>query len=67
MSIIIHRPYAHLEDELREAFEGQEDVNLIVDRRDGERRTSQQPVSVERRRGDRRRPKEQLVEVVISV
>lgn len=41
MSIIIRRPYAHLKEELCRAFEGQEDVKVIVDRRYGERRTSQ--------------------------
>lgn len=54
MSIIIRRPYAHLEQELCRAFEGQEDVKVIVDRRYDERRTSQQPVAMERRQADRR-------------
>ena len=66
MSIIIHRPYAHLEKELRRAFKGQEDVKVIVDKRNGERRTSRQPLELDRRRADRRRSKQQLVEVVIS-
>ena len=67
MSIVIRQPYAHLEKELRRAFKGQEDVKLTVDKRNGERRTSPQPVQLERRRADRRIPKEELVEVVISV
>ena len=67
MSIIIHRPYAHLEKELRRAFKGQEDVKVTVDKRNGERRTSPQPVAADRRRADRRTPKEELVEVVIAV
>jgi hypothetical protein len=33
LSIIVQRPYAHLERELRRAFEGQEDVRVIVNRR----------------------------------
>ena len=66
MSIVIRRPYAFLEKELRSTFEGQEDVKVIVDRRYGERRTSQQMVALERRCADRRRPKEELVEVVLS-
>lgn len=65
--VTIRRPYAHLEEELRRAFEGQEDVKVIVDRRYRERRTSQQPALEERRRGDRRRPSQELVEVAISV
>ncbi len=46
MSIIIQRPYAYLKEELRRAFKGQKDVKIIVDRRYGERRTSQQPVEL---------------------
>jgi hypothetical protein len=67
MSIIIHRPYAHLEEELRKAFEGQEDVKVTVNKRNGERRTSRQLVELDRRSAGRRTPKEELVEVVISV
>ncbi len=67
MSIIIHRPYAFLEEELNRAFKGQEEVKVIVDKRNGERRTSPQPVAADRRRTDRRTPKEELVEVVLSV
>ncbi len=64
--IIIQLPYAYLEAELRAVFEGQEDVQVIVDRNKRERRTMQQPVAVERRRADRRRPKEEILKVVIS-
>ncbi len=67
MSIIIHRPYAFLEEELNRAFKDQEGVKVIVDKRNGERRTSPQPVAADRRRADRRTPKEELVEVVIAV
>ena len=67
MSIIIRRPYVHLEKELRRAFKGQEDVKVIVDKRYGERRTGRQTVEIERRRAGRRNPKEQLVEAVMSI
>ncbi len=66
MVIIIRQPYAYLEAELRAAFEGQEDVQVIVDRRTRDRRTMQQPVEQERRRAKVRRPKEGILEVVIS-
>ncbi len=65
-SIIIRQPYAHLEKELSSAFKGEEDVKVIVDGRYVERRKSRQAVEIERRRAGRRRPKEELVEVVIS-
>ncbi len=64
-SIIIRHPYAHLEKELRSVFKGEEDVNVIVDKRYGERRKRQQAVEIERHKANRRRPKEELVEVVI--
>jgi hypothetical protein len=65
MSIIIQRPYAYLKEQLRRTFEREEDVNVIVDRRNRERRASEEPFAAERRRGDRRRLKEQLVEVIV--
>ena len=66
MFIIVLRSCTNIEDELRQTFEGQEDVQVIVDRRYGERRTSRQAVEVERRRSDQRRPKEGIVDVVLS-
>ncbi len=66
MSIIIQRPYAHLEKELCSVFKGEKDVKIIVDRRYEERRTTQQAVEIDRRRADRRQPKEELIEAVIS-
>jgi len=66
MSIIIGRSYSHLEKELHSAFKGQKDVKIILDRRYGERRKKSQAVAKERRKTGRRRPKEELVEVVIS-
>ncbi|HUT71075.1 MAG TPA: hypothetical protein VMW89_10395 [Desulfatiglandales bacterium] len=67
MTIIVQRPYFHLEKELRSAFAGQEGVKVIVDRRYGERRLTEQPVSVERRRADRRTQKDELLHVLLSV
>ena len=65
-SIVIQRPYAYLEKELRRGFKGEEDVEIILDRRYGERRKSQQSVTIERRAADQRRQKENLVDIVIS-
>jgi hypothetical protein len=66
MSIIIQRPYAFLEQELKSAFKGQEDVKVIVNGRYGDRREKTQPTTKERRRIDRRRPQEELVQVLLS-
>jgi hypothetical protein len=65
-SIIIRGRYAHLETELRKAFNKEEDVKVIVDRRYDERRKRRHAVEKERRQAARRRPKEELVEVVIA-
>ncbi len=66
MSIIIRQPYAHLEKELTKTFKGQGDVQVIVDKRNGERRKTQQDVERERRHADRRQPNEEIVDVVLS-
>src|SRR2546428_12926320 len=55
--IIIPRPHAYLADLLVKAFEGRTDVEIIADRRRGERRMQQLPAGVERRRADQREAK----------
>ena len=47
-------------------MEGREDLEVVVDRRYGERRKRQNLLTVDRRRVQRRRPKEEVVEVVIG-
>jgi hypothetical protein len=66
MTVVVRRTYASLEKKLRSAFKEQEDIRVILDRRHGERRKRQQPVAIDRRKADCRRPKEELVEVAIS-
>jgi hypothetical protein len=66
MLLIVRRPYAHLEDRLRGAFAGREDVAIIVDRRRGERRLNPRPVPDDRRQADRRTQKESILDVVIE-
>jgi hypothetical protein len=66
MRLIVKRPYAHLADRLRRAFQEREDVEVIIDRRRGQRRMSDRPVQAEQRRTDRRTSKEEILEVVIQ-
>ena len=66
MYIVVRRPYAYLQEELRQGFEGEGDVHVIVDKRSGERRAEREPVAVDRRQTDRRRAQQQIVEVVMS-
>ncbi len=63
--IVIRPPYAYLEDELRRPFADQRDVTIMVDKRFGERRLTREAPATDRRRADRRRLKEELLEVVI--
>lgn len=66
MLLIVRRPYAYLEDRLRKAFEGRRDIEVIADRRRGERRRSDRPVQEERRRAERRTSNEEILQVVIE-
>jgi hypothetical protein len=66
MTIVVMRPYAKLEKELRSTFKGQKEVNVILDRRYEERRKIEQAIEIERRQAEQRRQKEELVEVVLS-
>jgi hypothetical protein len=66
MVIIIQRPYAHLEEEMRKTFSNGNKARVIIDRRMGERRGPAKEMSNERRRSDRRATKEQLLEVIIN-
>src|SRR5437773_1991166 len=52
-------------EELRRTYGDQRAVTIMVDKRYGERRLTQQTPDAERRRADRRRVKEELLEVVI--
>ncbi len=65
-TIVIQQPYAHLEKELCAVFKGQEDVKVILDRRYGERRERRKAVKVDHRKSNRRDPKEELAELIIS-
>lgn len=66
MTIVVRQAYTRLEKELRSAFKGQDDVRVILDKRYGERRKRPKAVAIEHRKADRRCPKEELVEVLIS-
>jgi len=66
MYVIIRQGHGYLEETLRRTFAGQDNVQVIVDRRSTERRATRQPVAFERRRADRRKSREHLVEVVVT-
>ena len=66
MLLIVRRPYGHLEERLRRAFEGRDDIVVIPDRRRSNRRTSGRSVHEERRRADRRSRAEEILEIVIE-
>ncbi len=68
MNLIVKRPYAYLTEDLERVFQGQEDVDIIVDSRykDSDQRKEDQSVPDNRRFCDRRKANETLVDVVIS-
>ena len=66
MTIVVRRPYAPLEEELRAAFAGQENVQVVVDQRNGDRREAARHVADDRRRQGRRVRKEEMVELALS-
>ena len=53
--VIISRFCANMQQELATAVKGRRDLQVILDRRYGERRADQHPTRPERRRKDRRR------------
>ena len=71
MLLIVGSRYAHLRKVLIEAFDGQGDVEILVDRRKGERRKGERrrgggAFLSERRQMDRRKRKEEVLEVILS-
>ncbi len=71
MLLVVGSRYAHLQKALMEAFDGQGDVQILVDRRKGERRQGERrkgggAVLSERRQMDRRKHKEEVLEIILS-
>jgi hypothetical protein len=66
MRMVVRRPYAYLESRLRREFEGRDDVEIISDRRRGERRAGARLVPQERRQSERRARPGQMFEIVIE-
>ena len=66
MHLIVKRPYDHLIQELQGVFGDQDDVDIKIDTRQEDRRRIKRPFPDERRQMERRKPKDTLVEIVIS-
>jgi hypothetical protein len=64
--VIVPRTQAYLADLLTKAFEGRTDIEVLVERRRGQRRAQPKVVSSDRRRADRRRTAQGTVQVVIT-
>jgi len=64
--VIVPQTQAYLADLLTKAFEGRGDIEVLVDRRRGQRRAQPKVMSLERRRADRRRTAQGTVQVVIT-
>lgn len=67
-TIIVRRRFESLANEIRTIFSGQPDVNVIVDRRDYmDFKTNASEAMGPPAHGERRKLKEKLVDVVISI
>jgi len=53
--MIVARDHPLLFERLREEFEGDDELSVVLDRRVGERRRQRETVTAEQRRADRRR------------
>ena len=53
--MIVARDRMPLYERLREEFDAEETVDVVLDRRVGDRRRGTQPISAEQRRAERRR------------
>ena len=54
--LIVARDRVHLYEFLQHAYGGSEEITILLDRRNGDRRQAAQPVLEERRGRERRRP-----------
>jgi hypothetical protein len=54
--LIVARDRVHLYEFLQHAYGGSEEITILLDRRQGDRRQTAQPVREERRGRERRRP-----------
>lgn len=59
--LVIGRQCAHMQQELATALQGRKDIQVVLDRRYGQRRADKQPISPDRRRTDRRRSADALL------
>ncbi|MDA3897193.1 MAG: hypothetical protein PF482_13730 [Desulfobacteraceae bacterium] len=68
MNLIVKRPYSYLTEDLQRVFEGQEDVNIVVDSRHegNDQRKEDQSIPDCQRICDRRKTNETVLDVIIS-
>ena len=64
--VVVRRPFVSLIPDLLTVFKKDRDVQVIADRRSGERRRRKETVSLDRRRSERRERKAELLEVVFK-
>lgn len=67
MNMLVRRPHAYMADELRKLYAGQDQVNIIVDRRYSDRRQETNPVNNDCRSAERRSPAERNTKMNLIV
>lgn len=64
--VVVRRPFGHLFKEMERIFEKEQNVRVILDARNGDRRKQPKAVARDRRRKNRRAPREEMVEIIVS-
>ncbi len=64
--VVVKRPFAHLFREMERIFEKEQNVRVVLDGRNGDRRKRAGSAASERRRKNRRSKREAMVEIILS-
>ncbi|MCF8038155.1 MAG: hypothetical protein K9K79_02465 [Desulfohalobiaceae bacterium] len=64
--VVISQAFAPMKNEIRKSFAGQTETQVIVDRRNAERRSQEVQVDRDRRQEARRKPKASILHVILK-
>ncbi|MCF8105273.1 MAG: hypothetical protein K9K64_07315 [Desulfohalobiaceae bacterium] len=64
--VVISEPFAPMKNEIRKSLAGQADIEIVVDRRKAERRSGKSWDGPDRRRESRRKPKANVLQVILD-
>ena len=64
--VVVKRAYGHLLREMERVFEKEQNVRVILEGRNGDRRKSLAAIGEDRRHRDRRGRREEMIEIILS-